>query len=238
MEHSPMTKTLGIIGGMGPLASALFLRKVVESVTAGKDQDHPRIVMDSNPAIIPDRTAAVLGEGPSPAPGIIQTGRILIAAGADFLAMPCVTAHAFFDKIQSGLGKPVIHMLRETRALAERLWPGARPGLLGTEGTLKTGLFDNLFKPAEIILPDTQTQKELINLAIACVKGGDIESARPLILRAAQTLTEKGADLIIAGCTEVPLMLRSRDTSVPVLDPMDALARACVRHWHETDDRP
>ena len=103
-------KTLGIIGGMGPLATAHFYQVLIRQTEAEHDQDHPRVFIDSNPQI-PDRTLALIGKGPSPVPAIIETAQNLVKMGAHLLAMPCITAHAFFPEIQESVKIPVIHML-------------------------------------------------------------------------------------------------------------------------------
>ena len=221
-------KILGVIGGMGPLATVNFFEKLVQQTTVENDQDHPRILIDSNPKV-PDRTRAILCDGPSPAPVIIETAKNLHRAGADFLAMPCVTAHHWFDEIQEQVDIPIIHMIRETAESYRSRFSGKKAGLLATAGTLKTRIFQSVFPPDSILTPDTESQSQHVMKAIYGVKGGDVTAAKPLILKAADILIQNGAELLIAGCTEVPIILKPGDKSVPLLDPIQVLVDCCLR---------
>jgi len=221
-------KILGVIGGMGPLATVNFFEKLVEQTTVENDQDHPRIFIDNNPKV-PDRTKAILGEGSSPAPVIIEMARNLHRAGADFLAMPCVTAHYWFDEIQKQVDIPIIHMIRETAEVYSSQFSGKKAGLLATAGTLKTRIFQSVFPSDSILTPETESQTQHVMKAIYGVKGGDVTAAKPLILRAADILIHNGAELLIAGCTEVPIILKPGDKAVPLLDPIQVLIECCLR---------
>lgn len=221
------TKTIGVVGGMGPLATANFFDLLVRKMPFPSDQDHPRILIDSNPRV-PDRTRAILEGGPSPAPVIRAIARGLQDAGADFLAMPCVTAHHFFDAFTEGIRIPFIHMIRETAGVYRKLYAGKKAGLLSTSGTQRAEIFQSAFPDHAILLPDESVQTECVMPAIYGVKGGDFQKAEERILKAADHLLERGADILIAGCTEVPLILRPDNTPAPVLDPVVVLADACI----------
>ena len=224
------SRTLGIIGGMGPLASADFLYRLVSMIPGEADQDHPRILVDSN-AAIPDRTRAIQGRGPSPVPAILETAGNLVRAGADLLAMPCVTAYHFFDEIQAGLDVPVIHMVRETARRYEIEHAGKRPGLLATDGTHEAGIFKAYLPEARILVPDAATQRDFVMKALygkTGVKGGEIQEAKGLLLEAAGRLRQAGAEVLVAGCTEVSVLLKSEDLGVPLLDTVDVLCRSCL----------
>jgi aspartate racemase len=228
---SEKTKTLGIIGGMGPLATADFFRKLVSLWPAEKDQDHPRVLMDSNPKI-PDRTAAFTGAGPSPVQEIIKTARNLSRAGADLLAMPCVTAHCFWDEIRKKVRTPMLSMITETSRFLTEKYPSARVGLLCTQGTFRSGIFPSSIPEIEWILPSLTLQKEQVNGAVygpTGVKSGHVQEGRKLIKKAADSLIRSGAEVLLAGCTEVSMILLPEDYDIPVADCADILARACVR---------
>jgi len=231
-ENMNKQKTIGVIGGMGPLATVNFYQILIEMTNVEKDQDHPHVIIDSNPAV-PDRTKAILVQGPSSAPVIIEIARTLQNAGADFLAMPCVTAHYFYDEIQAAIDIPLIHMIRETANTYAESFPGKKAGLLSTSGTQKANIFQSTFPSDSILIPDQETQTQFVMPAIYGVKSGNIADAKPKIIEAAQRLMQHGADLAIAGCTEVPIILKPEDIPIPLLDPVHVLAECCLQLYYE-----
>ncbi len=226
------SKIIGVLGGMGPLATADFFQKVIQATPAKADQDHVRVLIFSNPHI-PDRTAAIRGEGPDPLPALIASAEALIRAGADFLVIPCVTAHAFFDGLQQAVRIPILHLIRETATWLGQERPALRRlGVLATTGTLQCRLFEDQFSPygLTIVTPEPDIQASRVMEAIYAVKHGEaLETPRRLIREAADHLQRRGAEAVVAGCTEVPLILRDGDLPVPVIDPTVILARAAVR---------
>ena len=223
---------IGVLGGMGPAATADFFQKLIQATPARADQDHLKVLIFSNPHI-PDRTAAIRGEGPDPLPALVATAEALIRGGADFLTMPCVTAHRFFDGLQAAVAIPILHLVRETAGAAAAEHPALRRfGLLATSGTVQSRLFEAAFEPRglAILTCEPEVQASRVMEAIYAVKQGESpERARRLIREAAAHLQERGAEAIVAGCTEIPLLLRDGDLPVPVLDPTWNLARAAVR---------
>lgn len=220
-------KIIGVIGGMGPLATVNFFERLVRLAPFEKDQEHPRILIDSNPSV-PDRTKAILGQGSPPTSVIVETGKNLQRAGADFLAMPCVTAHHFYDDIQAALDIPLIHMILEAAKFYQKHHGYAKAGLLATLGTVQAGIFHRYFPEENLIIPDAETQAECVMKAIYGVKGGGLDPSVSLINRAAERLIERGARVLIAGCTEIPIILKQENISVPVIDPVEILAQACL----------
>jgi aspartate racemase len=225
-------KTIGILGGMGPAATADFYQKLVALTPAKGDQDHPKAVIFSNPQV-PDRTAAIFGRGPDPTPVLIAGAELLVRAGADFIAIPCVTAHHFYDALQAATPVPVLHIVVETADALAVEQPALRcVGLLATSGTLSVRLFQSCFEPRRIgvITPDPEVQEAAVMPAIYGVKTGEpLVTPRRRIREAAEHLCARGAQAIIAGCTEVPLILAAAELSVPLIDPTWLLARAAVR---------
>ena len=227
-------KTIGILGGMGPEATIDLFAKIVKGTKVRKDQDHLRVLIDNNPKI-PDRTLAIQGKGPSPLPLLIKGGRALEKAGADFIVIPCVTAHHFYPGLQEKLSIPVLHIIEETmKHIRSRLKGIRRIGLVATTGTVHTGLFQKTFfgSRLEMILPPAQVQKNRVMEAIYGKKGikaiGPSPHSRRLVLTACQALIGQGAGAILAGCTEIPLVLKDGDLTVPVIDPISILARAAI----------
>lgn len=227
-------KIIGILGGMGPEATIDFFSKIVKGTKVKKDQDHLRILIDNNPKI-PDRTSALQGKGPSPLPQLTQSAKVLENAGADFIVIPCVTAHNYHEALQKRLKIPILHIVEETlKTINVRLKGVRRIGLIATTGTIESGLFQKFFRPVdiELLLPKARAQREWVMKAIYGTKGikaiGPSESSQGLIHKVAQELIRHGSEAIIAGCTEVPLVLRDGDLSVPVIDVLSVLARAAV----------
>lgn len=222
-------KLLGIIGGMGPEATARFYEKLIENTKAKKDQDHFKVLIYSNPKI-PDRTKSILENGESPVPEIIKTGKILEEMGAEILGIPCVTSHFYFKNIQKGLKAEVLNILDVLNEYIHLTTPKIKKiGILSTTGTKKTKLFEKHLKDYEIIYTDSNIQSDYIMRAIydedIGIKSGKKEGeSKSLLLKAAENLKAKGAEIIILGCTEIGLSISQKDLNIKVLDPLDTLA--------------
>jgi len=227
-------KTIGILGGMGPEATIDLYTKIVKGTKVKKDQDHLRILIDNNPKI-PDRTLAIKKKGASPLPQLIRSAKTLEKAGADFILIPCVTAHYYFEPLQKRIKIPILHLIEISVQYLKTKWKGiSKIGLLATTGTIQTGLFQKALSHTRIgvVLPDPEIQENWVMEAIYGKKGikvmGPTENAKRLILKASEKLVRLGAQAIITGCTEVPLVLKDGDLSVPVIDPISILAKAAI----------
>lgn len=227
-------KIIGILGGMGPEATIDLFAKIVRGTKVKKDQDHLRILIDNNPKI-PDRTLAIQGKGPSPLPQLVRSAKLLEKAGADFIIIPCVTAHYYYEPLTRKVRIPILHIIEESIKFVTQKYKGIQKiGLIATTGTLQTGLFQKAFASTgiELIFPSSGIQKRYVMRAIYGKKGikvtGPSEESKALILKAAENLILRGAQAIIAGCTEVPLVLKEGDLSVPVIDPVSILAQATI----------
>jgi aspartate racemase len=235
-------KTIGVLGGMGPEATLDCFGKIIKNTPAKTDQDHLRVVIDSNPAI-PDRIAAIVGDGESPVPALIAECRVLEKAGADFIIIPCVTVHFFLSEIQARSQLPILSIIDEVAEAVRRELPEPRTiGLMGTIATIKGGLFQKRLAEESIntLLPDSAAQTKIID-AIKDIK--DIRSPRTRseittdLIEAARSLIDKkpeGARAIIAGCTEIPLALGQEHLPVPYFDALTILARAAIRRAGRT----
>lgn len=222
---------IGILGGMGPEATIDLFYKIIKFTPAEKDQDHLRIIIDNNPKI-PDRTAAILGKGKDPVPALQETARNLEKAGADFIIIPCNTAHYFLPLIQESVEIPILNMIEETAKETQKKNPSIKKvGLLASIGTYKTGIYHQHFKKfnIEVISPEEKDKEEVMK-AIYAVKAGDLSNGiKWNILKIAQKLIAKGAEALITGCTEIPLILKEGDVSVPIIDPTQVLAKVAVQ---------
>lgn len=220
-------KVIGIIGGMGPEATASLFTKIIKNTKAEKDQDHYRVVIDSNPKI-PDRTAAILGRGQSPVDAIVTAGKNLEKIGASFLILPCITSHYFIEEIQDHLCVPVINAIEELyKYIVSKNSSVSKIGLLATSGTIKSGLFNKYLLNMEVLIPDEEAQENQVMEAIYGkngIKSGNTGKGPSLLLQqTAEDLINRGADIIIAGCTEVGLALKQDQIAKALIDPMDCI---------------
>lgn len=235
-----MRQVIGVLGGMGPAATVDFFDKLLRATPARSDQDHVPVLIYCNPQI-PDRTAAIRGEGPDPVPDLIASAEALIRGGASFLVIPCVTAHAFFAPLQRAISAPILHLVDETADFLTVERPAMRRiGLLATTGTLQSRLFHDRIEPRGLTLltPDPAVQDERVMPAIYGVKAGTLDRSAALIRQAGEHLVARGAEAVIAGCTEIPLILKDGDLAVSVVDPTWILAQAAIRRAQGRDRRP
>ena len=230
-QHREDPLTLGILGGMGPLATAHFFASVVRCTPAASDQAHlPTLVWSDGR--VPDRTAALLGTGPSPLPLLIRGVETLVASGADVIAVPCNTAHAFLLPLRQVTSAPIIDMVRTTVAAAVANHPGIEVlGVMCTAGTRLARLYDVAAQEVGLtsVHVPWDVQETRVDEAIRIVKrGGRMELAERLVADAATSLTAQGAQVCIAACTELPLVTSHAAELLPVVDSVDCLARAAV----------
>jgi len=222
-----MLRKIGILGGMGPLATADLFRKIIVHTRASSDNEHIPICIDNNTAI-PDRTAAILGKGVSPVPEMVRSALRLECMGADFLVIPCNTAHFFLPDIRSMVRIPILNMLEETaRQLASRGIDCA--ALLATDGTLQARVYDKALEAQGIgvLRPDIEGQKAVMDQIYRGVKMGNLSLDLTPLLAALDRLRASGAQTFILGCTELPILFE-RIEGYPIADPTDILARRAV----------
>ena len=226
-----MKKTIGILGGMGPLATADLFQKIISLTAAGGDSEHIRIYIDSN-ASIPDRTAAILGGGPDPLPAMRDSLRKLEACGADCIIMPCNTAHYFLPRLQGLTDIPFLSMLEAAAAGCRARFPGQTAAVLATRGTLASGLYQAALEKEGVpyVLPEEGERDALMDVIYRGVKAGvPPERYRAALLSVLEALAGRGADYFILGCTELPPAFRLLGLSRPSLDPTEELARSAIR---------
>ncbi len=237
-----MHRTIGVIGGLGPWATLDFFEKVLRLTPARRDQEHLRLVIDNNPKI-PDRGPAILGEpgAEDPTPALVATARAVEAAGADLIVIPCNTAHYFYEPIRRAVRVPVLHIMEEVARAAAARMPGlGRVGLLGTRATVATGLYQRVFAPAgtEVLAPDPKGQAVIDRLIYAIKSSQADEALAEAGASVGRRLGEAGAEAIILGCTELPLVLREGNLGLPLLDSNLILAEAAVREATVPDTMP
>lgn len=225
-----MKKTIGILGGMGPLATCDLMRKIIDHTEAANDQEHIHICVDNN-TNIPDRTAAILHDGSNPLPEMIKSAVRLQAMGADVLVIPCNTAHFYLEEIRKYIDIPILSMLQETANYLHSQGVHCA-AILATDGTIQCGLYDAVLEGANIspMHPDEEEQKLVMSLIYDCVKAGKACSDTQEIYAMEKRLSEQGAQVIILGCTELPVAFAQWENCIPVVDPTDILAMAAIRY--------
>ena len=221
-------KTLGVIGGLGPMATAYFMQLIIDMTDASTDQEHIPMIIYNCPQI-PDRTNYLLGKSKeNPGPQSIECGRKIENAGAELIAIPCITAHALFPEIEKELNIPVLHIIKETAAYLKS--EGVKKiGLEATDGTVQTGVFQRELERQgiEVILPSAEKQEMVMHIIYNNVKAGRrVDMDRFGQIEA--ELHEKGAEVIVLGCTELSMISRDEKIGHGYLDAMEVLARAAV----------
>lgn len=221
---------------MGPLAGAHFAVRVAQLTPAASDQEHIPVLLRNDPRI-PDRSTAWLGGGPSPLPAMMRGIAMLQDAGADCIAIPCNTAHLWFDQLQAATSATLLHIVEAVVLDLQRqgIEDGC-VGVLGTRATLKTGLYQQYLVQCgyQPLVPQTADVLEDCVASIAAVKGNCLADAFAPLARAVRSLAEAGARAVVLGCTELPLALpesRRGEFDVVLTDSIDALAREAVRQF-------
>jgi aspartate racemase len=219
---------------MGPDATARLFQLLIEATPATRDQDHLRILVDNNTKV-PDRTAAILGQGADPLPHLEASARTLETAGADFLIMPCNTAHYWLGDLRQRVGVPILDMVAETAAAVREHSPAIeRVGLLATSAALRVRLYQEALSHADIaVLETTREEQAGIATIISAIKEGERHVGASLV-GIGRNLLDRGAQGLILGCTELSLVAEMRDLGCPLFDPLAIVARRAVglaRDW-------
>jgi aspartate racemase len=228
---SQAQRIAGVLGGMGPDATVDFMAQVIARTDASQDQDHVRMLVDHNPHV-PNRQEAILAGGEDPGPALAAMAAGLEARGADFLVIPCNTAYVFEKAILAATSIPLISIITESVEAVRASAPAATSvGLLATDGCLQAGIYQAGIESAGMttVLPTATELNEIMALIYTVKAGGQDEKTAAAMSGLADALVSRGADSIIAGCTEIPLVLDDGDVSVPLISSTDALAEKTVK---------
>ncbi len=222
-------KNIGIIGGMGPMASVDLFAKITALTMASSDQEHIHVFVDSNPEI-PDRTKAILEGGTNPVPALVRSAHNLESLDADIIIMACNTAHYFFDEIKQAVQADMINMIEETALEAKRR-KLSKVGLLATSGTYRTGLYEKFFYQydIEIVNAPTDMGKNIMDLIYHGIKAGRKDYPLDGIQAVLSAMRMQGVDTFILGCTELPVAFQMYQIKANVIDPTEVLARSAIR---------
>lgn len=223
-----MNKTLGIIGGVGPLATMFIGEMIVRRTKALRDQDHVHTIID-NDTTIPDRTAYILGvSSENPVPYMQRDAVKLASIGADLIVIPCNTAHSFYNELAEASPVPILHMIRETAKRAAET--GAKQvGILATDGTIASGVYQAALLEfgLEPILPPKLIQEKVMSIIYDYVKAGK-EISRELWQPIEDAMCELGCDRIVLGCTELSIVNRDLKLQAIYIDSLIVLAEAAI----------
>ena len=228
-------KCLGVLGGMGPLAGASFVLRVVQLTPATSDQEHIPVVLRNDPRV-PDRSSAYMAGGPSPLPAMLCGIGALISAGADCIATPCNTAHLWYDDMQAACGKPLLHIVDAViEDLRRRGVCDGPVGILGTPATIALGLYQKGLRKAgyESVEPTDDEVRSFCVPAIDAVKANRPEEGFAPCAEGIRRLVARGVNAVVLGCTELPLAVppaRHGEFDVSLSDSIDALALQAIRY--------
>jgi aspartate racemase len=221
-------KTIGLIGGMGPLATTDLYEKIISLTDAHKDQEHIHVIIDSNTEI-PDRTTAILHHSEDPVFPIVRSAINLENSGCDVLIMACNTAHYYYDVIKKFVHIPFINMITETASEAKKRGY-KKCALLATDGTCQTGIYDKEFEKQniELIKPNIDDQKAVMELIYDGVKAGNKDLDTSKFLASMDHLKSQGAQAFILGCTELPVAVDMYSLKGSFINPTEILARRAI----------
>ena len=227
-----MKQAVGVIGGVGPMATVYYMQRGIEMTKAGCDQEHINMLV-FNDCDIPDRTAFITEKSPdNPLPVMVEDAKRLEAAGCEFVVIPCNTAHYFYDKLEQAVEIPVVNIVEETIRYAKaRVQDLSCVGIMATTGTIVTGTYQKYAERAGLsfAVPDENEQNLLMQIIYDGVKAGK-PVPRADFDRVANHLRAKGAQCLILGCTELSVLKRDLPINDPdVLDSIDVLASETVR---------
>ncbi len=228
-------KTIGIMGGMGPMATVDLMKKIILATPASKDQEHIPMLVDNN-SQIPDRTKAIMGQGASPAPEMVKTAKRLMMAGADFIIIACNTAHYFLPEILPQISIPVLSIIDVTTNSA--LEKGFKSvGLLATTGTVSTGLYQKKLEVSGIqcITPSADKQHLLDDMIYQGVKANNENYDTRAVKELLAEMQNAGAEAFILGCTEVPVAVSMYKLQGEFIDATDELAKAAIKFAKEEE---
>jgi len=224
-------RILGVLGGMGPLASAQFMLRLTLLTPAERDQDHIPAVLWSDPRV-PDRAQGKFFGGDDPLPWLLRGIHGLEQAGCGAVAIPCNTAHGWYEEMRAATTLPILHIVEAAVQDLTRLGiTGGTIGIMGTQATLRMRLYQDFLARLgyRCIEPDQDQMDRCVSPAIALVKANRVAEAYAATAEIAAALAARGAAAVVLGCTELPLAIQAGPApDFPIIDTIDALARAAI----------
>lgn len=222
------TKTVGVIGGLGPMATLDFFDRILKRTRAVREQDHLRLIIDNNTKV-PDRNAHLRGEGPSPGPALAASAKGLQDAGAELIVMACNTTHGWEADIRAAISVPFLSIIDATTEVVADLRPEA-VGVMAVDACLQMALYQNALKKAGLraVLLAPDSQRTFMELIYRIKSGDDGETVKRAMVTLARKLEAQGAEVIIAGCTEIPIVLTADDIDGELVSSTDVLVERTI----------
>jgi len=229
-----MTKRLGILGGMGPAASAEYITRLIQQTQATCDQEHIPFVLWNEPRT-PDRSTSLRNGDDRPLPYLLQGIQILKDAGCNFVVIPCNTAHFWYDELIK-FRVPIIHIVDSVAySLCDADVNSGTIGIMGTQATIELGLYQNRLTDWDCIIPTQEEMDNIVQPAIDLVKAGDMIKSHTMLMSVVDSLITRGARAVVLGCTEIPLAIRENNhNGRPLINSIDSLVKAAINEF----DRP
>ena len=229
-----MTKRLGILGGMGPAASAEYITRLIQQTLASCDQEHIPFVLWNEPRT-PDRSTSLRNGDDRPLPYLLQGIQVLKDAGCNFVVIPCNTAHFWYDELIK-FRVPIIHIVDSVAySLCDADVDSGTIGVMGTQATIELGLYQNHLTDWNCIVPSQDEMNNIVQPAIDLVKAGDMVKSHAMLMSVVDSLIARGAKAVVLGCTEIPLAIRENNQNgIPLINSIDSLVKAAIKEF----DRP
>ena len=229
-----MTKRLGILGGMGPAASAEYITRLIQQTPASCDQEHIPFVLWNEPRT-PDRSTSLRNRDDLPLPYLLQGIQVLKDAGCNFIVIPCNTAHFWYDELIK-FRVPIIHIVDSVAySLCDADVDSGTIGVMGTQATIELGLYQNHLTDWNCIVPSQDEMDNIVQPAIDLVKAGDMVKSHAMLMSVVDSLIARGARAVVLGCTEIPLAIREdNQNGIPLINSIDSLVKAAIKEF----DRP
>ena len=225
-----MTKRLGILGGMGPAASAEFVNRLVQQTPATCDQEHIPFVLWNEPRT-PDRSTSIRNGDDRPLPYLLQGIQVLKAVGCSMIVIPCNTAHYWYDELIK-LKVPIVHIVDSVANELRDANVVGTIGVIATQGTIQSELYQNRLTDWNCIIPSQEEITTLVQPSIELVKAGDMVKSRTMIMTVVDSLISRGAQAVILGCTELPLAVRDTDQNgIPLINSIDSLVKVALKEF-------
>jgi aspartate racemase len=226
-------KRLGVLGGMGPAASAEFMVRLVAQTPAKTDQEHIPTILWSDPTV-PDRSTSMRNGDDNPLPYLLAGIQGLKAAGCKLIVIPCNTAHFWFHKF-SNINVQIIHIVDSVAdALRDVNVIDSKIGVIGTQATIELGLYQYRLNKLgwTCIVPTKLEMDTLVQPAIDLIKANQIDQAHPMLMTVVDSLIKNGATAVVLGCTEIPLAVReTQRDNIPLINSIDSLVKSAIKKF-------
>jgi aspartate racemase len=226
-------KKLGVLGGMGPAASAEFITRLIQQTPVNRDQDHIPFVLWNEPRI-PDRSTSMRNGNDDPLPYLIDGIQALKYTGCDLIVIPCNTAHFWYHELIK-LEVPIIHIVDSVAdALREVNVTNTTIGVMGTQATVEFGLYQYKLNRLgwDSIVPTKEEMDTLVQPAIDLIKSGKVEQAYLILMTVVKSLIARGAKAVVLGCTEIPLAIKEvEENGIPIVNSIDSLVKIVIKEF-------